>query len=173
MRRLIGSMLLMFSLPLAFFSCQPQQTNVAAVKTTIEETSAKFMKAFNEKDMAVTSFYAPDAMVLPQHGQAAVGTEQIEAIFKEFMATYRDLHLTSKKVDASGDLAYSYGEYTIVAMMPGMPEMQDTGKYVEVWKHQADGSWKIIIDIFNTNLPPPMMAMEEKKMEDKKMGKKK
>jgi ketosteroid isomerase-like protein len=33
----------------------------------------------------------------------------------------------------------------------------DQGKLVEVWKKQADGKWKTVADIFNSDLPasPP------------------
>jgi ketosteroid isomerase-like protein len=41
-----------------------------------------------------------------------------------------------------------------MAMKPTAgPVMKDTGKYLTVWKHQADGSWKIIRDIDNSDLP--------------------
>jgi hypothetical protein len=29
----------------------------------------------------------------------------------------------------------------------------EQGKYVEVWKKQADGKWKVVADIFNTDAP--------------------
>jgi ketosteroid isomerase-like protein len=36
---------------------------------------------------------------------------------------------------------------------PGAPgPVNDRGKYMVVWKRQADGSWKIHRDMFNTNL---------------------
>ena len=33
----------------------------------------------------------------------------------------------------------------------------DRGKYLEVWKKQADGKWKVVADMFNSDLPlaPP------------------
>ena len=37
----------------------------------------------------------------------------------------------------------------------------DHGKLVEVWKKQADGKWKSVVDIFNSDLPLP--APPEKK----------
>ncbi|MBA2471329.1 MAG: hypothetical protein H0V41_03460 [Pseudonocardiales bacterium] len=51
----------------------------------------------------------------------------------------------------SGDLAYSTGTYAFAN-----PPI-DKGKFVDVWKKQADGSWKAVIDIFNSDLPvtPP------------------
>jgi len=30
----------------------------------------------------------------------------------------------------------------------------DNGKYLTVWKKQADGSWKVLFDMFNTDMPP-------------------
>jgi ketosteroid isomerase-like protein len=33
--------------------------------------------------------------------------------------------------------------------------MTDKGKYLEVWKKQADGTWKCVVDMFNTDLPAP------------------
>jgi len=37
--------------------------------------------------------------------------------------------------------------------------MVTVGKYVTVWSKQADGSWKVQVDSFNTN--GPTMADEE------------
>jgi ketosteroid isomerase-like protein len=31
----------------------------------------------------------------------------------------------------------------------------DNGKFVEVWRRQADGSWLMAEDIFNSSLPAP------------------
>ena len=31
--------------------------------------------------------------------------------------------------------------------------IKDHGKFVEIWKKQADGSWKCAVDMFNSDLP--------------------
>jgi ketosteroid isomerase-like protein len=38
--------------------------------------------------------------------------------------------------------------------MPGVAEpVVDTGKGMEIWKKQKDGSWKVSCDVFNSDLP--------------------
>ncbi len=54
-------------------------------------------------------------------------------------------------VARSGDMGYTYGLYSI------KPNAQDTviyGTYVNVWKKQADGTWKFVLDSGNEGLEP-------------------
>ena len=47
------------------------------------------------------------------------------------------------------------GAYTMTLAVPGAPApVQDRGKYIEIWRKQADGPWKLARDIFNSDLPP-------------------
>ena len=41
--------------------------------------------------------------------------------------------------------------------------VNDRGKFVEVWKKQADGKWKVEADIFNSDLPVAAPSAERKK----------
>jgi ketosteroid isomerase-like protein len=61
------------------------------------------------------------------------------------------------EVARSGDLGYSQGTYDLTFNDPSGKPMTDRGKYLEVWKKQADGSWKCAVDTFNSDLPaaPP------------------
>lgn len=61
--------------------------------------------------------------------------------------------LTTETVEGRGDLAYVTGRYVFQA--EGMPV--DSGKYIEVRRREADGVWRIVADIFNSNLPMPQM----------------
>ena len=55
----------------------------------------------------------------------------------------------------SGDLAYSTGAYEMTAPDDNGESSIDRGKYVAVWKKQADGNWKVAVDTWNTDLPLP------------------
>ena len=65
------------------------------------------------------------------------------------------LELTTAKVEvSSGDLAYSQGTYAVTATDPKTKKViMEKGKYVEVYKKQPDGSWKIVEDINNADAP--------------------
>ena len=52
------------------------------------------------------------------------------------------------EVSNSGDLGYSTGTYTAT-----FGETTDKGKYVTIWRKQSDGSWKVVEDVFNSDLP--------------------
>ncbi|HKI74614.1 MAG TPA: DUF4440 domain-containing protein [Pseudomonadales bacterium] len=50
----------------------------------------------------------------------------------------------------SGDLGYTFGRY-IVKNSAGSASRESHGKYVTVWKRQADGAWKVVFDGGNTS----------------------
>lgn len=64
--------------------------------------------------------------------------------------------LTPIEIDGRGDLAYERGTYALTIAASGTtPAMPDHGKYLTVRRKQADGSWLITADIFNSDVPLP------------------
>jgi ketosteroid isomerase-like protein len=53
----------------------------------------------------------------------------------------------------SADLGYTSGTYIWSFRDTSGKPVSDKGKYLTVWKKQADGSWKVLFDMFNTDLP--------------------
>ena len=162
MKHFTSSVLILASLALIFVSCNAPQTNVAEVRKAIEEDLERFTTAFNAKDAAnLASLYAVDAIILPPNRPLVSGRANFEPWFKDQFAICSDLKLTISNVDASGELAYHIGSYTLGIQIPGMPPMTDTGKHVTIWKRQADGKWLIVTEIFNTDLPLPAQSPAE------------
>jgi ketosteroid isomerase-like protein len=61
-------------------------------------------------------------------------------------------------VEGRGDLAYAVGSYrqTLTPKKAGAKSLPtEEGKYIEVLKKQADGSWKIVYDMWSPNAAPP------------------
>jgi ketosteroid isomerase-like protein len=46
---------------------------------------------------------------------------------------------------------------------PDGKPMKDRGKFIEVWKKQADGKWKVVADMFNSDIPLPAPEPPKKK----------
>ncbi len=59
------------------------------------------------------------------------------------------------EIAKSGDLGYSQGSLTQTWTDPKTKKVLTVkGKYVTVYKKQADGGWKAVADIWNENAPP-------------------
>lgn len=153
MKHLMSYVLILAFLALIFVSCNTPQTNVAEVRNAIEEDIEHFMTAFNSKDAAdLASLYAADAIILPPNRPRVSDRTNFEPWFMEQFAICSDLKLTINHVDASGDLAYHVGSYTMDIQIPDSPLMNDTGKHITIWKRQTDGKWLIVTEIFNSDL---------------------
>jgi ketosteroid isomerase-like protein len=62
---------------------------------------------------------------------------------------------TKMEVAKNGDLACVSGTYEETMTDASGKPSRDRGKYVEIFKKQPDGTWKSIVDIWNSDLPAP------------------
>lgn len=72
-----------------------------------------------------------------------------------------DIQFDIVEVGGAGDIAYVYGKYSLTMAPEGKEPVKDIGKYIEIWNRQPDGSWKVALDIFNSDLP---LAVSETEM---------
>jgi ketosteroid isomerase-like protein len=61
-------------------------------------------------------------------------------------------------VSASGDLGYTFGSNEVSLNNSAGVRTTTKGKYVTIWRKQADGSWKVVVDIWNSDAPPASVA---------------
>jgi uncharacterized protein (TIGR02246 family) len=108
--------------------------------------------AFNRGDLnGVVNLYSADAQLVltgsaPIKGRDAIRTE-VEKILKSGVK----VHIGSEQNVGSGDLAYVYGEYSMLEHEGGKEVEQ--GAYVEVWRRRGS-TWLIDLDV-NTTVPVP------------------
>ena len=165
---LCGSLALLL---LASACSQAPPDNRAADEKTIRDLDSKWAAAANASDLeASVSYYTDDAALLPPNTPIANGKEAIRAVWKGLLAPGVSVSWKPSKVEVarSGDLAYLRGVYQVT--VKGKPE--DTGKLIDVWIKQADGTWKVTADTFNSDLPPAPAPAPAKKNAAKKKRKK-
>ena len=95
------------------------------------------------------AFYSDDAIVLPPNDKIATGKEAIRTVITNLLAAPGlSIKWQPSKVEVarSGDLGYSQGTFEMTVSDPKGNPIMDRGKYVEIWKKQADGSWKLVAD---------------------------
>jgi len=151
---------------LALSACQQAiETGPTALsdadRAAIEAQSQAFVQGMNAGDRAaVAATYTEDAVLLPPNAPAIHGRSGIEAAFDEF-PPISDFRITNTEVEGVGDLAYVVGTYSMTLTPEGADPVQDTGKFIEIRRRQADGSWALYRDIYNSDLPAEAPLSEQ------------
>lgn len=141
------------------FAFGHEKGDTSPVRQVIDAQNIKFAAAYNSHDAAgVAAIYTEDATTLPPYRKMVQGRAAIhKANQDEFDSGLKDLQLSTVSLEVHGDFAYEIGKYTITLPPQDNKVMKDTGKYLAIWKKQADGSWKIYMDTWNSSLPLPGM----------------
>ena len=136
--------------------------NESANERAVRAADAEWSKVAGAKDLEKTvSYYAEDAVVLPPNQPMVTSKDGIRNLWKGFLDSLTDISWKTTRVETSnsGNMGYLVGTYAMT-MKDGA---KDTGKYCEVWKKQADGKWKVVVDMFSSDLPLSAAAPAEKK----------
>ena len=134
----------------------------AADEAAIRAADAAWSKAAEAKQADVfVGYYSPDAMVLPANMPLTTGKPAITTLITGFMAMPGfSLKFETAKVEVarSGDIAWSHGSYDMAVNDAKGKPVNEHGKFLEIWKKQADGGWKCAVDTFNADAPPASPA---------------
>jgi ketosteroid isomerase-like protein len=151
-------------------------SNTAAAQAELMRIDAEFSAAAQKLGVgeAFLHYAAADAVMLPENQNAVKGHAGIREQFAGFPAgatlAWKPFHAD---VAASGDLGYTLGTFELrgkpatkgrpaavgnavrrtAVTADGQPSVR-YGKYCSVWKRQADGSWKWVVDV-GTPSPAP------------------
>jgi uncharacterized protein (TIGR02246 family) len=136
------------------------ETNAAASagpRAAITQANARFQEAIGRGDAeAIAALYTESAQVLPPNGAPVQGPADIRAFWAgAIQSGIKGGRLETLDVETGGDIAVETGRYQLILQPPGGAQMTDEGKYLVVWRRQADGSWKLHRDMFSSNQPPP------------------
>jgi ketosteroid isomerase-like protein len=122
---------------------------------TLARLDEEWSKAAATKDAErVASYYAEDATAYPPSEPIVVGKTAAKKVWASYFAipgfsiSWKTTHA---EVTRSGDLGFTSGTYQASSKGADGKLATENGKYVCIWKKQANGSWKAIHDIWNTD----------------------
>jgi len=143
---------------LGFLCCAPEkeELDMEQVRAAVEQANMKLAEAIRQGDAAAAaSLYADDAILMPYETEMIKGKPGIEAYWSgAIQMGVKNLVLTVVELGGADDFVYEVGTAVMTVQLEGMTEpMEGSGKYVVIWKKGEDGTWKLHVDIFNTNAP--------------------
>jgi ketosteroid isomerase-like protein len=106
-----------------------------------------------EKNLAL---YTEDAISLPSNEPMLEGIAAIRKSSEEMAKSgtkITSFEPTTLKVIPNGNLVTEIGTYKITVNVPNMAPVNDHGKYLTIWEKQDDGSLKIKVETWNSDVP--------------------
>jgi len=119
-------------------------------KTEIQKLGKSWGKGLQTKDPKIfENLYDEKSHYLLDGEMAIRGNESIVAYWSEAMNFLSDIQLEMETLEGTRELLYETGKGK--AMVLNQEGGTDTVfyKYVNVWKLQEDGSYKVVIDTYN------------------------
>jgi uncharacterized protein (TIGR02246 family) len=136
----------------------PAPFDRAAAEAEIRQGDQEFFNAVKGKDAeAIANSYTRDAISNPPNSPPLRGHDEILKYNQEFLKLPK-LTMTGETgtigFSDDGTLAYNTGKYTATFADARGRTIKDEGKYLNVLRKEG-GKWKVVVDAFSSNLPPP------------------
>src|ERR1700730_2900678 len=119
---------------------------------------AAFVKDWGGKDVdRIAAHYTNDGNLIVPNSPMMTGKDAIGKGMKDALADPNwSLALQPVQVEVSrgGDLGYTRGAYVLTATDPASKKaVTEKGRFVAIFRKEADGSWKAVQDINNAEAP--------------------
>ncbi|NND60125.1 MAG: DUF4440 domain-containing protein [Gammaproteobacteria bacterium] len=124
---------------------------VSYESAVIESRVIAWEQALNNGDVdALVEMYTRNARVLSPNKEMTAGSDAVRAEFGGMVGAGLVGDITTVEARHAGDIGYHVGLYTLGTADGGVI---DRGKFIEIWRLEDDGHWRISNDIFNSDLP--------------------
>lgn len=124
--------------------------NASKLIPKIKELSKQWTIGLATKDMNIfRELYDKNAHYLPNEDVAIHGNENIALYWQAAFGFVSELKLNLQTLDGNEDILFETGVGTVKVMNESGNKYVQNFKYVNVWKKQNDGGYKVVIDTFN------------------------
>ncbi len=122
-------------------------TDLAAAKMELSNLDRALMKTWNPKPRSETllAMLAPDARVMRRGHTPLTNLDSIKAAIKVDTLTFNWKPLDANVAPQSGDMGFTYG----LCEFKNKEDKNQKTVYVRIWKRQARGEWKIVVDLLH------------------------
>ncbi len=106
---------------------------------------------------AFVAYASDDVRMFPDGGQPYSGKQTLAERFATIPAgATLEWEPVEGVAGPSGEFGFTWGRsiYTGAASSDGVRPEAHHGKYISIWQRDADGNWKFVADIGNTNPDP-------------------
>ncbi len=126
--------------------------DLAALKTTIQDREKEWSAAFLARDAAgIANLYTEDGVQLQT--VASDDYKGRDGITKAMQAQFDTLSVVTTREDITediilaGDYVVEVGHYAYTGTSKANKPMAESGRYLVVWRKDADGVWRLMRDI--------------------------
>lgn len=152
---------LVFILLFTLFSCdlkfRKDDERVKALNE-MQQTDVDFSNLAKDQGFrkAFLEYMAEDGILLRDDNRPIVGAKAIQYISSINDSTFKlDWDPQGGDMSKSGDMGFTYGLYTLTG-----DTSQQEGTYITVWRKQADGKWKFLLDASTQGLGELVLDQE-------------
>ncbi len=148
---------------LALSACS-RAPDPAQARAAIRAADSAFAAATKARGADGWMEYVADSGVQVTPGRNVVGRAAIREYVAPLNDTARTLTWmpTSSEASEDGTLGYTIGRWERTFRTKDTT-LVSRGSYVTIWRKQADGSWKFVVDVGETDPPPAQPAPSSKK----------
>jgi ketosteroid isomerase-like protein len=122
----------------------------------IRQATSALLRAVNTSDLeAVMALWDDTGILMPPGHPSVQGHQAIRAYFADLFRRYRfEFAFTASEVNADGALAVERVTYSaaVWSLEDDIPQ-RDRGKGLHVYRQQEGGSWKLVMDVWNSDGP--------------------
>ena len=137
--------------------CAGTSPDVEAARASLAAAAEAYQAAASSKDAsAVVAMYDADALMIPPNAPTVEGLDGVRGYrfgFIETPGVSLDFELERVEVSTSGDMGWTFAVGRITIDRGEEPPGRDVVRDFHTWRRQADGSWKVVVDMWNSGMP--------------------
>jgi ketosteroid isomerase-like protein len=156
----IGAMFTMWAV-LLIYACAPPEpaVDIEAETAALRAAADAYHVAAEAADIeGFVDLNANDVLIMPPNApniESTEGARSMVTAFTELPGFQVRFETVKVEVAASGDMGYTLANGEMSHQGPDGETVEDRIRDFHLWKKDAEGSWKVAIDIWNSELPLP------------------